>query len=167
MTNEPNVEPAKPEARLQPKDTFRILILDSVENTNQLKDACKSAGYSVVAAAKIEEAYAFLDGKDHADVIVCAAYLEDESIFDFLKRLRADAIHKHSPFMTLALAPGRMGTKLNSSTAKAGQDLGADAFINMPVFDATLLIAEIKKLLPLIPAVEVARLDAERNPISN
>jgi len=81
MTEEPRVEPATPE--LAAKDTFRILIMDTVEHTDQLKAACKNAGHSVVAAHTIDEAFAFLDGTDHADVIVCAAYLEDESLFGF------------------------------------------------------------------------------------
>src|ERR1700722_13837781 len=106
MTDEPKVEPATPKDKLPAKDTFRILIMDTVEHTNQLKKACKDAGHDVVAAQSIKEAFAFLDGKDHADVIVCAAYLEDELLFDFLNRLRSNAIHKNSMFMTLALAPG-------------------------------------------------------------
>jgi CheY-like chemotaxis protein len=161
LSEEPKVEPAYPESKLAAKDTFRILIMDTVEHTDQLKDACKNAGHSVVAAQSIQEAFAFLDGKDHADVIVCAAYLEDESMFEFLKRLRHDAIHKKSMFMTLSLAPGPIGVQLNDSTEKAGRLLGADAFVSMPVFDAPQLITEIKKLLPLVPMLEKSRLEAE------
>jgi CheY-like chemotaxis protein len=162
MPEEPKVEPAYPESKLAAKDTFRILIMDTVEHTDQLKDACKDAGHSVVAAQSIKEAFAFLDGKNHADVIVCAAYLEDESMFDFLKRLRANPIHKDAMFMTLALAPGPIGAKVNASAENAGRLLGADAFVSMPVFDAAQLIAEIKKLLPLVPALETARLKEEK-----
>jgi len=157
MTDEPKVEKAAPEAKLPIKDTFRILIMDSPEHTDVLKQACKDVGHDVVAAQTIQEAFAFLDGKNHADVIVCAAYLEDESMFEFLRRLRKDPIHKDSMFMTLALAPGPVGVKINASTEKAGRALGADAFISMPVFDAVQLIAEIKKLLPTIPALEKSK----------
>jgi CheY-like chemotaxis protein len=157
MTEEPKVEQATP--RLAAKDTFRILIMDTVEHTDELKAACKDAGHSVVAAQTIKEAFAFLDDKDHADVIVCAAYLEDESMFEFLRRLRTDPTHKDSMFMILALAPGPAGVKLNASVEIAGKTLGSDAFISMPIFDAPQLIAEIKKLLPLVPALEKSRLD--------
>jgi CheY-like chemotaxis protein len=159
MTDEPQVEPATPEARLAAKDTFRILIMDTVEHTNQMKAACKDVGYSVVAAQTIKEAFAFLEGKDHADVIICAAYLEDESLFEFLRRLRLDPIHKRSMFMILALAPGHAGANANVSTARAGRLLGADAFISMPVFNAEQLIAEIKKLLPAVPLLEKEKLE--------
>lgn len=143
------------------KDTFRILIMDTIENMDQLKAACKDAGHLVVAAQSINEAFAFLDGKDHADVIVCAAYLEDESMFDFLRRLKTHLIHKDSMFMTLALAPGPVGVRANVSTEKAGSLLGADVFISMPVFDAAQLIAEIKMLLPQVPALEKSKLEEE------
>lgn len=157
IRKEPKVEPATPV--LAPKDTFRILIMDSVEHTELLSEACKNAGHSVIAAHSVQEAFAFLDGKDHADVVVCAAYMQDESVFDFLHRLRTQHDHDDSMFMILALAPGPVGVKLNASVEIAGRQLGSDAFIVMPVFDAEVLIAEIKKLLPLLPKLERHRLE--------
>jgi CheY-like chemotaxis protein len=142
---------------LAAKDTFRILILDNIEHVNQLKEVCKNAGHSVVPAHTVREAMQFLDTTNHADVIICAAYLEDENIFEFLKRLRANPVHKKSMFMILALAPGPIGVKLNAQVEIAGRQLGADAFISMPVFDAEQLIAEIKKLLPKVPWLENAK----------
>lgn len=162
MTDEPKAEPATGNALKAAKDTFRILIMDSTEHTDQLKEACKDAGHTVLPAHTIKEAFVFLDGKNHADVIVCAAYLEDESLFEFLKRLRSNPIHKASMFLILALAPGPVGAHSNVSTERAGRLLGADAFISMPVFDAEQLIAEIKKLLPSVPMMERSRLEEEQ-----
>jgi CheY-like chemotaxis protein len=146
------------------RNTFRILILDTVDHVNQLKEACKAAGHSVVPAHTIKEAFAFLDTKNHAAVIICAAYLEDESMFEFLRQLRSNPCHKDSMFAILSLAPGISGAKTNSSTEQAGKLLGANAFINMPVFDPVQLIEEIHKLLPAIPWLEADKLKAERNP---
>ena len=162
MKEEPEVEEATGKDKLAAKDTFRILIMDSPKHVDQLKAACKKAGHSVVPAHTIEEAFRFLDGSNHADVIICAANLEDESIFEFLQRLRKNPIHKNSMFMTLSLAPGPVGVQLNDSTEKAGRLLGADAFVSMPVFDASQLIAEIKKLLPLVPMLERSKLKDEK-----
>ena len=168
MTDEPKVEPATLKDKLPAKDTFRILIMDTVEHTNQLKKACKDVGHDVVATQTIKEAFAFLDGKDHADVIICAAHLEDESMFEFLKRLRHNPIHKDSMFMTLALAPGPVGVKMKHSVEVAGRQLGSDAFVSMPEFDAAQLIAEIKKLLPAVPKVEKSKQeDGEKDPSDN
>ncbi|MDZ4833429.1 MAG: hypothetical protein SGJ27_06585 [Candidatus Melainabacteria bacterium] len=158
MPEEPKVEPATPV--LAPEDTFRILIMDTVEYTDLLKAACKDAGHSVIAAQSIGEAMAFLDGKDHADVIVCAVYLQDESVFELLQRVRNEDSHNDSMFMMLALEPGPVGVKLNHNVEIAGRQLGADAFISMPSFDAELLIAEIKKLLPRVPKLERHRIEA-------
>jgi CheY-like chemotaxis protein len=160
MSISPKVENACPERPA--KDTFRILIMDTVEHVNQLKQACKAAGHSVVPAHTIKEAFAFLDTTNHADVIICAAYLEDEPMFEFLKRLRSNPIHKDSMFAILALAPGISGTKTNSSTEQAGRLLGADAFINMPVFNPVQLIEEIRKLLPAVPWLEADKLEADK-----
>lgn len=154
---EPEVETATPE--LAAKDTFRILILDDIEHVNQLKVACKNAGHSVVPAHTVKEAMAFLDGHNHADVIVCAAYLEDENTFEFLKRLRKNPVHNNSMFMILALAPGPTGVKLNHSVEIAGHQLGADAFMSMPVFDPIQLIAAIKTLLPIVPWLQRSNLE--------
>jgi CheY-like chemotaxis protein len=136
------------------KNTFRVLIMDTVKHVNLLKYACKAAGHAVVPAHNIKEAFAFLETEDHADVIICAAYLEDESMFEFLKRLRSVPHHEKTKFAILALAPGVSGTRTNSSTEKAAFLLGANAFINMPEFDAAQLIAEIHNLLPAVPALE-------------
>ncbi len=161
MTKEPKVEPAKAEARLAPRDTFRILLVDSVENTDLLKVVCKNAGYDVVAANSLPEAFAFLDDKDHADVIVCADYLHDGTMLPFLKRLKENPIHKDAMFMILALSASYTGIRVNESTETAGRLLGADAFVSMPVFDADIFLAEIKKLLPPLPSLEVSKLKGE------
>ncbi len=154
MTSEPKIEQASPGSKLAPSETYRILILDTVEHIDQLKHACKDAGHSVVSALTIAEAFAFLEGKDNADLIVCAAYLEDESLFDFLNQLRTNQTHKNTMFLILALEPGPIGAIANETTKKAGRLLGADAFLSMPMFDAALLIREIGKLLPVIPVLE-------------
>jgi len=157
MSDEPKVEP--PTTKLRPVDTFRILLLDSIEHTNQMKDASKEAGHSVVAAHTIKEAIAFLDDIDHADVIVCAAHLEEESLFDFLDQLRKNPVHKNCSFMILSLEPGPAAERTELSTKRAGLLLGANAFVTMPVFDPIQLIVEIKKLLPPIPALVEEKLE--------
>ncbi len=111
-----------------------------------------------MAVHTIEEAFAFLDGRNHADVIICAAYLEDESMFEFLKRVRNSSLHRDSMFMILSLAPTPTGTRLNGMVADTGRHLGSDVFISMPVFDPEKLISEIKKLLPATPWLERSRL---------
>jgi hypothetical protein len=65
--------------------------------------------------------------------------------------------------MTLALEPGPTGVRVNNSTEKAARLLGADVFLNMPVFDASELLAEIHKLLPPVPKLQESKQSKDRD----
>ena len=162
MQKEPEVEYPAPRDAKSPMKTWRILFLDSAENVEKLKDACKHAGYEVVGALTIEEAWAFLDGKDHADVIVCAAHLEEESMFEFLRGVRESEVHRGAKFLILSLAPTAWGARLDRSTASAGMALGADSYAIMPVFDPHELVALIKKLQPPVPMRQQSGTEEEK-----
>lgn len=162
MLKEPKVEYPAPKNARSPMKTWRVLFLDSAENIKKLKDAGKDAGYTVVGALSIKKAWAFLDGKDHADVIVCAAHLEEESVFEFLKGVRESEMHRNAKFLILSLAPGAVGARLHHSTASTGMALGADTYAIMPVFDPRELIALIKELQPSVPMLQQSTTAAEK-----
>lgn len=162
MPKEPQLEHPAPEDARSPMKTWRILFLDSAENIERLKDAGKDAGYTVVGALTIREAWAFLDGKDHADVIVCAAHLEEESMFEFLQGVRNSEVHGNAKFLILSLEPSRRARDLHRSTASAAKALGADTYAIMPVFDPHELIALIKKLQPSVPMLQQSATEAEK-----
>ena len=154
MAEEPEVEYPPPEDAKPPAQTWRILFLDQAENVQKLKDACKHAGYAVVGATTIAEAWAFLEGEDRADVIVCAPHLEEGSMFEFLKAVRDSEEHRNAKFLILSLTPGAWGTRLERSTASAALALGADSYAVMPVFDPHALVALIQKLQPPVPVLQ-------------
>lgn len=151
MAKEPELEHPTAKNANPAAETWRILFLDSAANVEQLKRACKDVGYVVIGATTIEEAWAFLDGTNHADVIVCAAHLEEESMFDFLRGVRANELHRAATFLILSLEDGARGARLDSSTESAGTALGADAYVVMPRFDAVELVKQVKKLHPNRP----------------
>ena len=154
MTDQLVIErPAAADAK-SPQETWRILFLDNADNITQLKNACKKVGYTVVASTTIQEAWEFLNGKNHVDVIVCAAHLEEESMFKFLKDVRDNDIHQKAAFLILSLEPGIIGAKLDRSTARAGMALGANGYLIMPAFDAAELIAQIQNLQPDTPMLQ-------------
>jgi CheY-like chemotaxis protein len=162
ITKQPDIErPAAADAK-PPQETWRILFLDSVENTVQLKEACKKVGYVVIGATTIQEAWAFLEGKDHVDVIVCAAHLEEESMFQFLKDVRNHETHQNAAFLILSLESGAVGARVDHSTARAGITLGADGYLIMPVFDGLELIAHIQQLQPRIPMLQQSTIAEEK-----
>ena len=154
MTKQPEIEHPAPADAKPTEKTWRILFLDSIENIGELKEACKKAGYVVIGLTTIHEALAFLLEKDHVDVIVCAAHLEEESMFQFLKSVRDDEIHQNSAFLILSLEPGSVGAQVDLSTARAGMALGADGYLIMPEFDPAELIAQIEKLKPAVPLLQ-------------
>ena len=150
----PNLENPSPQHAKSALETWRILFLDNTENIEQLKTACKKCGYAVVGSTSIQEAWTFLNGKDHVDVIVCAAHLEEESMFQFLKDVRANEKHSKVAFLILSLEPGTSGARLDRSTERAGVLLGADGYLVMPVFNAPELMDQIHKLQPAIPMLQ-------------
>lgn len=162
MTKEPDLEYPTAENAKSPHDTWRILFLDNPAAIEQLKGACKKCGYVVIGAATIEEAFAFLDGKNHADVIVCAAHLEQESMFKFLKAVRDSHVHRNSKVLILSLEPGAAAARVDRSTERAAILLGADAYVIMPVFNPEELIAQIRKLQPDVPGLQQSAAETEK-----
>ena len=153
MTSEPEVELPETNHANRAEATWRILFVDSKENNELLKEACKEFGYAVIGASTLEEAWLFLNGENHVDVIVCAAHLEHESMFDFLHGVRKNEIHRTAAFMILSLEPTHTGSRLDRSAAAAGLLLGADAFVLMPVFDVDSLVQHLRRLQPEIPTL--------------
>jgi CheY-like chemotaxis protein len=148
----------EPTRKLPANDTYRILTLENPDNIEKLKEACKRAGHQVVPAITIEEAIAFLETKDHVDIIVSAAHLEDESAFEFLKRVKAPDSHlKDVLFLMLCSEPGALGLLTSPAAQIAADVLGAEKYLLMQEFDADRLIQEIEKLLPPIPSKELAK----------
>ncbi len=135
-------------------ETWRILFLDNAANIEQMKTSCKKGGYDVVGSTTIKDSWAFLNGKDHVDVIVCAAHLEEESMFQFLQDVRANKMHGKIAFLILSLEPGILDARIDRSTERVGMLLGADGYLVMPVFDAAELITQIQLLQPAIPMLQ-------------
>lgn len=159
---QPDMEHPTPANAKPPMETWRILFLDSVEHTEQLKTACKEFGYVVVGATTVKGAWAFLNGKDHVDVIVCAAHLEEESMFQFLKDVRDNKQHSNASFLILSLETGASGARMDQSAERTGMLLGADGYLIMPIFDAPELMSQIRKLQPRIPMLQQAATEEEK-----
>ena len=145
----------KPTLEKPALQTYRILTLEDEENIFKLKEACKSAGHEVVPVLTIQQAMAFLDTKDHVDLIISATHLNNESVFEFLAKVKAPgSMHKDVPFVMLCLEPGYLAQVTSDIVENAASILGADQYILMPKFDAHSLMAQVIPLLPRIPHKE-------------
>jgi len=141
---------------LPPTQTFRILVLENPENIDKLKEVCKLNGHQVVPCFTIGESMLFLDTKDHVDLIISAVHLEEESVFEFLNKVKApQSVHKDVAFVMLCMEPNPLASVINKSTELAGKLMGADRYLYMPEFDANRLIVEIADLLPPVPMKEL------------
>lgn len=152
----PDPEVEQPIKHLSPLETYRILMLDDPENIERMTLACKQAGHQVVAVSTIERAMLFLQTKDHVDVVVAAAHLQQESVFEFLKQLRSDDSHlKDVPFVMLCADPGFLATVSSPAVEIAANLMGTDKYLLMLEFDPDLLMQEIVLLLPIVPRKEL------------
>ncbi len=146
----------KPTLKKPALETYRILTLEDIENIDRLKEACKNAGHEVVPVLTIRQAMEFLELKDHVDVIISATHLQSESVFDFLRRIKAvDSMHRNVPFVMLCLEPGGLARMTSDVVASVAEIMGADHYILMPKFDADELLKQIEPLFPPIPLKEL------------
>ncbi len=151
------IEIEQPIRKLPPTDTYRILTLENPDNIEKLNEACKRAGHQVVPAPTIMQAMAFLETKDHVDLIISAAHLENESVFEFLKRVKsADSHLRNVPFLILCAEPGPLGLLSSPAVEVAANIMGADRYLLMTEFDPERLMHEIEPLLPAVPSKELS-----------
>ncbi len=130
-------------------ENYRILVLAGKEDhMTRLSEACQEAGQETVCCKTIEDAFAFLETKNHVDVIVAEAFMENESVFDFLVSAKQSDLHKDVPVMIVASEPGDIGLFCMPNIAQTSAVLGAYKFIVLPLFDANHLVREIEAILP-------------------
>jgi PleD family two-component response regulator len=130
-------------------DCYRILVLDdNVEQMRTLAEACKAIGQEVVPVTTIAEGMHFLDTKDHVDLVVAEAFMEDESVFEFLKELKSIEEHQNVPIMIVSVEPGPIARLTNELVARTFKMLGACKFVVMPRFELAKLMDEIAAALP-------------------
>lgn len=135
--------------RRPPADTYRVLVLDGKnDHMPRIVEACKKAGQEVVPCWSVQDAFKFLDTKDHVDVIVVEAFMEEESVFDFLKAAKEMPEHRDVPIVIMAAEPSAIGLFCMPSVAQSAEVLGAYKFIVMPKFDEMHLVREILAILP-------------------
>lgn len=96
----------------------------------------------------LEQAFTFLETKDHVDVCIAEAFLKDESSFDFLKRMKHLPHHAQVPVMLVAWEPGDVARFCADSMASTSSILGAYKFLIMPDFDVEQMIKEVQAVLP-------------------
>ncbi len=128
----------------------KILALkDRPEYALALKDLIEPHGFQVLVVHTIEEALETLHSEP-VNMIIVAVHLQEGNVFDFIRTVRADpnASIKKLPLICLNLNPRLHARFLNDSLEVSAKALGADKFITMQPYDAAVLWAQIKQMLP-------------------
>lgn len=134
---------------------YRILLLiNDKSDTEAIAEAAVAEGHEVVARRSVAEAMAWINTRDHVDVIVSDAYLADESVFDFLKAVKTDDRHNWMQFVIVCSQPSSLSVFLNECVSGAAKVLGADKYIIMDEFCPIRLLKEIKASLPELPPLK-------------
>lgn len=129
-------------------DIYRAMALGTPEHVNAVENACKLNGHEVVPVTTIAEGMDFLNRINHVDVIVAETHLENESVFDFLKAVKAEPQHKDVRFMMLCINASDLAKFANQAIEHAATILGVDKYVLIEDADETRLAKEIDALMP-------------------
>jgi DNA-binding NtrC family response regulator len=130
-------------------DNYRILVLiQRDDHLVTIKDSCEAVGQEVVSFSTLESALHFLETKDHVDVCIAEAFLENESSFDFLRRMRNIPHHSKVPVMLVAWNPGEVAKFCAESMASTSNIMGAYKFLIMPDLNVDQMMKEVQAVLP-------------------
>ncbi|HEY9733825.1 MAG TPA: hypothetical protein V6C89_18085, partial [Drouetiella sp.] len=128
---------------------LRILVLiESDSYLQKLTTSCAALGQEVVSFSNLEDAFVFLETRDHVDVCIAEAFLKDESSFDFLRRMKTMPHHSKVPVMLVAWEPGEVAKFCAETVASTSAVLGAYKFLIMPDFDVEHTMKEVQAVLP-------------------
>lgn len=131
-------------------DPYRILVLvESEEHLAKIKVSCAALGQEVVSFLNLEQAFTFLETKDHVDVCIAEAFLQDESSLDFLRRMKHMPDHSKVPVMLVAWEPGEVARFCAETVASTSTMLGAYKVLIMPDFDVEQMMREVQAVLPV------------------
>lgn len=115
------------------EDSYRIMIVGGDEShMKDLKHYLQKAGQET---------------KDHVDVILTEVFLEAGNVFELIRLVKKDPLHKDVPVLLLADEPSKLGKMCVDNVAQAAETLGAYNLIHMSKFDLHFLLNEIKKIL--------------------
>lgn len=112
-------------------DTFISLFLER---------KLKEKGYVVYTAGKTSEAESLLQQHNNIDAILLDVILPDESGFDFLERIKKNAVYKHIPVLILS----NLGQE---HEIERGKKLGAADFLVKGNFSPQEIAQRVESLL--------------------
>lgn len=136
---------------VNPRQAFRVLILGN-GHSDEICAGCLQEGHEVVSVKTSQEALDFLKSHDHVDAAVAPAFMDGETVFDFLLGLRGMPENESVRIMILSTEPSQLAQFCTPAVESAAKKLGAYKFITVPVFRLTDVMKELTAILPDVPS---------------
>ena len=134
-----------------PEQCYRILIFAG-GFCHEVKEECLREGFEVVLVSNPEEAVQFLRSQDHVDAAIAPAFMEDQTVFDFLLGVRKMPENVSAPIMILSIEPSQLAAFCTPAVETAAKLLGAYKFVTMPKLNSRQVMRELKAMLPDKPS---------------
>ena len=124
-----------------------ILLLDDDPDFLTIsRSVLESAGYRVVCAADVEEAWERLAEEKPRLVVADLMMKTLDAGFAFARRLKADERYRDIPLIILTGIAGQRGYDFTPRAPEDLKSMGADAYIEKPATGGALL-AKVRELL--------------------
>lgn len=131
---------------------YRILVLDDMpQHIEALRMAAHEGGHEIISRRTVADAMMWLNTRDHVDVIVSATHLEDESVFEFLNKVKSNPCHNWVQFVMLSTNTSDLAIFLDETLRHTAKLLGADKYVVMREFCPWRLLKEIEASFPAMP----------------
>lgn len=125
----------------------RILVLQELqENVVNLRQSLEPSGHELVVVSTINAAMHQLK-EDQFDMIICAVFLENESVFDFLKNCKNDLVYRTIPFVFYCYKTSKFARSVRDGLQIAARTLGAERYVIMESFNAHVLRSQVEECL--------------------
>lgn len=126
----------------------QVLMVDHrAEITKKAFLCCALAGLHVVSSSSTKQAIEKLRSEGPFDLIVVEAFMEQESVFEFIKSIRTSSNGSSIPILVVAIESGSAGSLCLNEVIKTAGIVGANDTCVLPRFDGLQLAQAIKKLV--------------------
>jgi CheY-like chemotaxis protein len=124
-----------------------LVVQEAAQNTGEIKENLESGGHQILVAQNVESAKTLLEAASF-DLLICAAHLNNGTVFDLLNFVKHDANRRTMPFLVFCCSQTELAKSVDSSLRSTALLLGADKCITQDVFNAEQLRCEIESFLP-------------------
>lgn len=127
-----------------------VLVLQELtQNVEHIKTALEPRGHRLTFVNEPEMAMRVLNGADKIDAIICAVYLEESDVFEFVRKVKRSQIAKNVPVVFYCYKTSSFARSVRSALKIAAKSTGVDLYITMESFVAAEFAEQFEQFLNL------------------